>query len=73
MSYSPARKSLSGLCVKGDFACSSQNQLEFGILNGEWKVKKKLIALDFRRADFGIFKNLLERVTWDRVLKEIRA
>lgn len=62
-----------GLCVKGDFACSSQKLVECGILEGDRKVKIKLIALDFRRADFGFFKNLLERVTWDKVLKEIRA
>lgn len=73
MSYSPARKSLSELCVKGDFACSSQKQVEFRILNGKGMVKTKLIALDFRRADFGLFKILLERVTWDKGLKEIRA
>lgn len=41
-------------------------------MKGERKVKIKLIVLDFRRADFG-FKNLFERVTWDKELKEIWA
>jgi len=32
-------------------------------------VKSKLIALDFRRADFGCFKDLLGRVPWNRALE----
>ena len=30
---------------------------------------RKLAALDFRRADFRLFRELLGRVTWDKVVE----
>ena len=33
--------------------------MEFRILRGRNKAKNRTISLDFRRADFGLFRNLL--------------
>lgn len=33
------------------------------------RVHSNLTALDFRRAGFGIFRDLLVRVPWDKVLE----
>ncbi|KAJ7422626.1 hypothetical protein BTVI_13421 [Pitangus sulphuratus] len=46
--------------------------MAFRILKGERKQKIKLMALDFRRVNFDLFKDLLGRVTWDKNLEEIR-
>jgi len=32
-------------------------------------VHSKLTTLDFRRADFGLFRDLIRRVPWDKALK----
>jgi len=42
--------------------------VEFRILKAGRRVKSKLTTLDFRRADFGLFKDLLGRVPGDKVL-----
>ena len=41
----------------------------FRILRAGRGVKSKLTTLDFRRADFGLFKDLLGRVPWDKALE----
>lgn len=43
---------------------------EFRILRARRRTKSKVTMLDFRRADCGFFKDLLERVLWDKVLEE---
>lgn len=45
---------------------------EFRILRGGDKAKRKITSLDFGRADFGHFRDLLGRILWDIVL-EIRG
>lgn len=42
--------------------------VELRILRGGRMVKSKLITLVFRRAEFDLFRNLLRRVPWDKVL-----
>lgn len=34
------------------------------------KVHRKLTTLDFRRADFGLLRDLPHRVPWDKALEE---
>jgi len=43
--------------------------MEFKILTVERRVHSKLTTLDFRRADFGLFRELLARVSWDKALE----
>ncbi|KAK4823788.1 hypothetical protein QYF61_006510 [Mycteria americana] len=58
--------------VKGSLGCSDHDMVDFRILRGRRRVKSKLTILDFRRADFGLFKDLylLGRVLWDRPREE---
>jgi len=44
--------------------------LEFRILRAGGKEHSKLTALHFRRADFCLFRELLNGVQWDKVLRE---
>ncbi|GAB0180871.1 hypothetical protein GRJ2_000552400 [Grus japonensis] len=54
---------------KGSLGCSDHEMVEFKILRAVRRVHSKLTALDFRRADFGLFRDLLGRVPWDKALK----
>lgn len=49
--------------------CSSHEMVELKILRAERRMKSKLTTMDFRRADFSLFKNLLGRVLWDKALE----
>lgn len=51
----------------GSFDCSDHEMVELRILKEENKAKSSIITLDFRRADFGLFRNLLGRIIWDTV------
>ncbi|GAB0176205.1 hypothetical protein GRJ2_000085700 [Grus japonensis] len=55
--------------LKGSLGCSDHEMMEFKILRAARRVHSKLTTLDFRRADFGLFRDLLGRVPWDKVLE----
>jgi len=56
--------------LKGSLGCSDHEMVEFKILRaGRW-VCSKLTTLNFRRADFHLFRDLLRRVPWDKALEE---
>jgi len=57
--------------LKDSLGCSDHEMVEFQILRAERRVHSKLTALDFRRADFGLFRDLPSRVPWDKVLEAI--
>ncbi|GAB0202510.1 hypothetical protein GRJ2_002716600 [Grus japonensis] len=44
--------------LKGSLGCSDHEMVEFRILEAVRSAHSKLIALDFRGADFGLFRNL---------------
>lgn len=50
-------------------AYSDNEMVEFKILRQSKRVHSRLAILDFRRADFDLFKELLGRVTWDKALE----
>lgn len=54
--------------IKGSHGCRDHEMVEFGTL-GAGRSKRKLTTLDFKRADFGIFKYLCGGVPWDEALK----
>ena len=56
--------------LKGSLGCSDHEMVEFKILRTARRAHSKLATLDFRRADFGLFRNLLGRVPWDTALRE---
>ncbi|PKU28468.1 glycerol kinase [Limosa lapponica baueri] len=55
--------------LKGRLGCSDHEMLEFKILRASRRVRSKLTTFDFRRADIGLLKDLLGRVTWEKVLE----
>ncbi|GAB0188996.1 cAMP-dependent protein kinase inhibitor alpha [Grus japonensis] len=56
--------------LKGSLGCSDYDEMvEFKILKAARRVHNKLTTLDFRRADFGLFRDLLGRVPWDKALE----
>ena len=56
--------------VKGSLGCSDHEMVEFKILRAARRVHSKLATLDFRRADFGLLRDLLVRIPWDKALEE---
>ncbi|TRZ06600.1 hypothetical protein HGM15179_020506 [Zosterops borbonicus] len=59
--------------LKGSLGYSDHEMVEFKKLMAARRAHSKLTALDFRRADFGLFMDLLGRVPWDKALEGRRA
>ncbi|GAB0176173.1 calcium-independent phospholipase A2-gamma [Grus japonensis] len=55
--------------LKGSLGCSDHEMVEFRILRAARRVCSKLTTLDFRGADFGLFRDLLGRIPWDKALE----
>jgi len=61
------------MVVGGCLGLSDHEMIEF-LVRGEIKMgASKTTNMDFRRAGFGLFKMLVERVPWERVLKGNRV
>jgi len=60
---------LGNVKVKGGLGCSDHKMVEFKILRAVRRVCSKLTTLDFRRADFGVLRDLLGRTPWDKALE----
>ncbi|GAB0208028.1 hypothetical protein GRJ2_003268500 [Grus japonensis] len=52
--------------LKGSLGCSDHEMVEFRILRAARRALSKLPTLDFSRADFGLFRDLLGRIPWDK-------
>jgi len=59
--------------VNSSLGCSDHETAEFNILRAARMVHSKLTTLDFRRADFGLFMDLLGTVPWDKALEGRKA
>ncbi|GAB0188220.1 hypothetical protein GRJ2_001287300 [Grus japonensis] len=55
--------------LKGSLGCSDHEMVEFRILRAARRALSKLTTLDFSRADFGLFRDLLGRIPWDKALE----
>ena len=55
--------------LKGSLGCSDHAMVEFKILRAARRVCSKLTAADFRRVDFGFFRDLLSRIPQDKDLE----
>ena len=55
--------------LKGSLGCSDHERVEFKILRAARRAHSKLTTLDFRRADFGLFRDLLYREPWYKGLE----
>ncbi|GAB0181505.1 hypothetical protein GRJ2_000615800 [Grus japonensis] len=55
--------------LKGNLGCSDHEMVELKILKAARRAESKLTTLNFRRADFDLFRDLLGRVPWDKALE----
>ncbi|GAB0208892.1 hypothetical protein GRJ2_003354900 [Grus japonensis] len=55
--------------VEGSLGCRDHEMVEFRILRGRSRAVSRITALDFRRANFGLFKDLLGTIPWVRDLE----
>jgi len=55
--------------LKGSLGCSDHQIVDFKILRTARRAHIKLTTQDFRAADFGLFRDLLGRVSWDKALE----
>jgi len=55
--------------VRGCLGLSDHEMKEFSVRGEVKRGTSKTITVDFRRADFGLFRMLVKRVPWERVLK----
>jgi len=53
----------------GSLSCSDHEMVEFRILRGGSRAISRIKTLDFRRANFGFFKQLLGAIPWVRALE----
>jgi len=58
-----------GVVVKGHLGLSDHEMIEFSVRGEVKRGASKTAAMDFQRADFGLFRTLVERVPLERVLK----
>ena len=57
------------MVVRGHLGLSDHEMIESSILGEVRKGVSKTTTMDFRRANFGLFRTLVERVPWETVLK----
>ncbi|GAB0209154.1 hypothetical protein GRJ2_003381100 [Grus japonensis] len=55
--------------LKGSLGCSDHKMVEFRILRAARRAHSKLTTLDLRRADFGLLRDLLGRIPWEKALE----
>ncbi|MCQ4078975.1 hypothetical protein FK519_29925, partial [Klebsiella pneumoniae] len=55
--------------LKDSLGCSDHDMVEFKIHGAARKIHGKLSALDFRKADFGLFRDLMGQVPWEVALE----
>ena len=53
----------------GSLGCSSHEMVEFRILYGRSKATSRITTLDFRRANFNLFKDLPGGIPWASILE----
>lgn len=68
MKSSSAEELVVGVKVRGSLDCSDHAVFELRIQRGGSNAKSRTGALDLRRAEFGLFRDLLGRMPWVMVL-----
>ena len=53
----------------GRLGCSDHETVEFRFLHGGSRAISRITTLDFRRPNFGLFKQLLGGILWARALE----
>ncbi|PKU35582.1 glycerol kinase [Limosa lapponica baueri] len=57
--------------VGGSHGCSDHEMVAFRILHGRSRAKSRITTLDFKRVNFGLFKELLGGIPWVRALEDM--
>ena len=55
--------------LKGSLGCNDHETMNFKIFRSARRAHSELNNLGFRRADFGLLRDLVGRVTWDKALE----
>jgi len=55
--------------VRGCLGHSDHEMIEFSVRGEVKRGASKITTMDFQKADFGLFRTLVERVPWERVLR----
>jgi len=55
--------------VRGCLGLSDHEMIELSVRGGVKRGASKITTMDFWKAGFGLFRILVERVPWERVLK----
>lgn len=67
--FSPSKRGLvRNAKLEGSLDCKD-HEMEFEILKAARKAHRKLTTLEFRRADFGLDRHLVCKVSWDKALE----
>jgi len=53
----------------GSLGCGDHTLVEFAVLRDKGQVNYKVKTLNFRKAKFQIFKELVRRIPWETVLR----
>jgi len=61
-----ARKLIGGIKSGGSVDCSGPALVEFAVLTDMGQVKSKVRTLNFRKAKFQLFRELVSRIPWER-------
>jgi len=56
--------------IGGSLACSDHTLVEFAVLRDKCQVKNKIRTLNFRKAKFHLFKQLVNRTFWETAFKD---
>lgn len=59
--------------IRSSLGCSVNEMVKFRVLRGGDKANCRIVALDFRRADFDLFRNLLGRFLCNMVPEQKSA
>lgn len=62
------KEELANVKLKGSLSCSDHEAADFKDL-GTVRSLGRACTLDYKRADFGIFKDILSRVPWSRTVE----
>jgi len=55
--------------VEGSLGCCNHEVVEFRISCDQNRIRSRITTLDFSRANFGLFKELLGEILLDRMLE----
>ena len=65
-----ASELIGGVKTGGTLSCNGHALVEFTVLRDTGKVRSIVRTLDFRKAKFQLFKELVSRTPWEMVLKD---